>query len=166
MNFIFLKILSILKKYTVPYFIIYLISIILVIIVQGDNDIEVLNTVYTGILGYCKFEGFNFLLIIMKFFNIGLLLYCSFIISYKFIVESIEFIFLRIKKSDIFLLNIVFSVIILILLRVITYLFLSLILYLFYGLFIFNYIYIIYDMLIITIIYISTFFFVKINKYI
>lgn len=166
MKYVLSKIFSILKKYTFLYFIIYLVCIFIVLLVTGDTNIYSFKDVYLGVLGYGKIKKLAFLLIVMKCFNIGLLLYYSYVISYKFIVESIEFIILRAKKNYMFMLNIIFSIIILILLRIVVHLYLSLISYLMYSIFMFEYIYLLYDILIICITYTIVFIFVRVRKHI
>lgn len=133
MKYLLLKINSLNKKYIIKYFLIYLIIITFSLLFFSTNEIDNIKTLYASILGYGKFFDLHFVLKLTSIFTIGFFFYVSVTINYIEIKESNEFILLRIKRKEYYLVKLLLILAYSILYRLIAYILLSLIIYIKYS---------------------------------
>lgn len=162
-KYLVMKYLSLFKKYIIKYYIGYILICLFVFFLYFTESFS--NELYIQMFGY-SFKNLITLVMIFKIFSIIFFIFCSYILCKKINNESYEFLYLRINKRKLFIINMILSCLILIFMRTIIYLLIGLLFYVKSSIFIFNFYYLINDFILIIFINIIISFVVKFKNHI
>lgn len=162
-KYLVMKYLSLFKKYIIKYYIVYILICLFVFFLYFTESFS--NELYIQMFGY-SFKNLITLVMIFKIFSIIFFIFCSYILCKKINNESYEFLYLRINKRKLFIINIILSCLVLIIMRFIIYMVIGLLFYIESSIFMFDYSYLIYDFILIIIINIIISFVVKFKNHI
>lgn len=162
-KYVFMKYFSLFKKYILKFLVVYIFIAFLDFYLYYDPVLE--SELYNQMFLY-SFKGVDILIIIFKIFGIIFFIFCSYILHKKIISESYEYLYLRVNKRKLFLINIILSTFVLFIMRLIIYIFVGLLFYMESNIFMFNYSYMLYDFTLIIIMNIVVSFMVKFKNHI
>lgn len=162
-KYLVMKYLSLFKKYIIKYYIVYILICLFVFFLYFTESFS--NELYIQMFGY-SFKNLITLVMIFKIFSVIFFIFCSYVLCKKINNESYEFLYLRINKRKLFIINMILSCLILIFMRTIIYLLIGLLFYVKSSIFIFNFYYLINDFILIIFINIIISFVVKFKNHI
>lgn len=162
-KYLVMKYLSLFKKYIIKYYIVYILICLFVFFLYFTESFS--NELYIQMFGY-SFKNLITLVMIFKIFSIIFFIFCSYILCKKINNESYEFLYLRINKRKLFIINIILSCLVLIIMRFIIYMVIGLLFYIESSIFMFDYSYLINDFILIIFINIIISFVVKFKNHI